>query len=215
MGAKVSFARSADILKRLAGGTTSAESVRRALAKQASQVVLPEPVAGQTVLVDATKAKADSKERGEPVSLVITAEPGPFTHRRPTRRKQLVHLHVGNAKPLKRHLKAMGTHVVHDDVKAWLGVPLISIAAVGIWTPIKTLLMKGWRPSFYRRSIQRNDILGDWKDSPQRYSRRQTNLKSQGLANTAGHLQKTSEEAFTYIKELFSNINTSRIEREM
>lgn len=219
LGTQVSFARSARMLKHLTGGTISAEGIRRALAQQASQVVLPKPVSGQTVLVDATKVKAGSKERGEPVYLAITAEPGPVKHRRPTCRKQLVHLHVGNAKPLKRQLKAMGaTHVVHDGGEGLAGcVEHIQRCRWHLGHQLKHYLWMDGVPHDFRGAFKdtTSNILSDREKGPQRYNRWQTNLKSLGLINAAGHLQNAAEEAFTYLKEPFAYIDTSPLEREM
>jgi len=219
LGTQVSFARSAGMLQRLTGGTISAESIRRALAQQASQVVLPKPVAGQTVLVDATKVKAGSKERGEPVYLAITAEPGPVKHRRPTCRKQLVHLHVGDSRPLKRQLKAMGaTHIVHDGGESLAGcADHIQRCRWHLGHQLKHYLWMDGVPLSIRSAFKEttSDILDDLEDGPQRYNRWQANLKSLGLTNAAGHLQNATEEAFTYLKEPFAYIDTSPLEREM
>lgn len=219
LGTQVSFARSAHMLKHLTGGTISAESIRRSLAQQASQVVLPKPMSGQTVLVDATKVKAGSKERGEPVYLAITAEPGPVKHRRPTCRKQLVHLHVGNAKPLKRQLKAMGaTHVVHDGGEGLAGcAEHIQRCRWHLGHQLKHYLWMDGVPHDFRGAFKEttSNILSDQEKGPQRYERWQTNLKSLGLTNAAGHLQNAAEEAFTHLKEPFAYIDTSPLEREM
>lgn len=219
LGTQVSFARSAHMLKRLTGGKISAESIRHALAQKASQLVLPKPAAGQTVLVDATKVKAGLKERGEPVYLAITAEPGPVKHRRPTCRKQLVHLHVGNAGPLKQQLKAMGvTHVVHDGGESLAGcAPHIQRCRWHLGHQLKHYLWQDGVPHTSRTVFKEttSSIISDKREGPQRYKRWQTNLKSLGLTNAASHLQNAEEEAFTYLKEPFAYIDTSPLEREM
>ena len=219
LGTQVSFARSARLLKRLTGGAISAESIRRVLAQQASQVDLPQPTPGQTVLVDATKVKAGSKERGAPVYLAITAEPGPAKYGRPTCRKQLVHLHVGNSKPLKRQLKAMGvTHVVHDGGEFLAGCAQhIQRCRWHLGHQLKHYLWQDGVPLSFRGAFKEatSSILSDQENGPQRYKRWQINLESLGLNNAAGHLQNAAEEAFTYLKEPFAYIDTSPLEREM
>jgi hypothetical protein len=55
-------------------GTVSAESIRRKIAELSQKIQLPSPQKGETVLVDSTKIKAGSKERGIPVYLAVTAQ---------------------------------------------------------------------------------------------------------------------------------------------
>ena len=151
--------------------------------------------------------------------LVIEQKPGPVKHRRPTCRKQLVHLHVGNSKPLKRQLKAMGaTHIVHDG-----GETLASCAQHiqrcrwHLGHQLKHYLWQDGVPLSFRGAFKETTscILSDQQDGPQRYKRWQLNLESLGLNNAAGHLQNAAEEAFTYLKEPFAYIDTSPLEREM
>jgi len=87
-------------LKKLTAGSLSAEGIRQKIAAKAKVVVFREEVSGKTVLTDSTKVKAGAKERGASVQMAITAEPGPMVAGRPTIRKELVHLHVGDIEPL-------------------------------------------------------------------------------------------------------------------
>lgn len=219
LGTQVPFARSAGILKRLTGGTLSAEGIRQALARQAAQVALPEPRTGQTVLVDATKVKAGSKERGEPVYLAVTAEPGPLKSRRPSCRKQLVHLHVGDSRRLKRRLKAVNTtHVVHDGGEDLSGcATYIQRCRWHLGHQLKHYLWQDGVPHAFRNGFQETTahILSDQALGPKRYRRWQANLSALGLTTAANHLHNAAAEAFTYLKEPFAYIDTSPLEREM
>lgn len=219
LGTQVSFARSAAMLKHLTGGSLSAEGIRRTLARQAAQLLLPEPRPGQTVLVDATKAKAGAKERGESVYLAVTAEPGPLKNQRPSCRKQLVHLHVGDSQHLKRQLKAMrSTHVVHDGGEDLAGcAPNVQRCRWHLRYQLKHYLWQDGVPHAMRGAFQdtMSHILSDRRQGPQRYRRWQANLARMGLITTANHLGNAAQEAFTYLKEPFAYIDTSPLEREM
>jgi len=219
LGTQVSFARSARILKRLTGGTLSAEGIRQTLARQAVRLVLPVPRTGQTVLVDATKVKAGAKERGEPVYLAVTAEPGPLKNQRPSCRKQLVHLHVGDSRRLKRQLKTVGaTHVVHDGGEDLTGCAThIQRCRWHLGHQLKHYLWQDGVPHAFRTGFRETTmrILSDQGHGPKRYRRWQANLAALGLATAANHLHNAAEEAFTYLKEPFAYIDTSPLEREM
>lgn len=219
LGTQVSFARSAALLKRLTSGSLSSEGIRRAIAHQASQVLLPKPLQGQTVLVDATKAKAGAKERGEPVYLAITAEPGPLKNKRPSCRKQLVHLHVGDSRHLKRQLRTMrSTHIVHDGGEDLAGcAPNVQRCRWHMRYQLKHYLWQDGIPHAMRGAFQdtMSHILGDERQGPERYGKWQANLAQMGLNTTAKHLGNAAKEAFTYLKEPFAYIDTSPLEREM
>jgi|LGOV01.1.fsa_nt_gb hypothetical protein len=207
------------MLRRLTCGTLSAEGIRRVLADKAAQVVLPRARPGQTVLIDATKVKAGTKERGEPVYLAVTAEPGPLKNQRPSCRKQLVHLHVGGSNSLKPKLAELGvTHVVHDGGDDLSGyVSKVQRCRWHLGHQLKHYLWQDGIPPAMRSAFQvaTNDILGDRHHGPQRYQRWQTNLTKLGLSLAANHLKYAETEAFTYLKEPFAYIDTSPLEREM
>lgn len=219
LGIQVSFARAANILSRLTQGSVSSEGVRRIVAQRASRLQLPAPIPGQTVLVDSTKVKAGHKERGEPVHLAITAEPGPVRHGRPTCRKQLVHLHVGTSTKLRQRLKTSGaTHVVHDG-----GENLDDCATHlqrcrwHLGHQLKHYLWQDGVPHALRGHFQEamTQIVSDPKQGPKRFRRWKSNLTALGLRTAAGHLENAAKETFTYLKEPFAYIDTSPLEREM
>ena len=220
LGTQVSFARSANILRKLTGGTVSSEGIRRKIAEQAKAIQLPPPHQEATVLVDSTKVKAGSKERGVQVYLAVTAQPGSHRSNRPTCHKQLVYLQVGTVESLKHSLRKIKPHyLVHDGgdnledcAKAvqrcrWhLGYQLKHY----LW---QDGVPHNFRPPFHEALM---DIMNDSEQGPERYSRLANNLAVCGLNTTAGHLQKAAAEAFTFLKEPgFAYIDTSPLEREM
>jgi len=219
LGTQMSFARAASILQRLTQGGVSSEGVRRIVAQQAAKLQLSSPVAGQTVLVDATKVKAGHKERGESVYLAVTAEAGPVQHGRPTCQKRLVHLHVGSSVELKHRLKAAGvTHVVHDGGENLEEcVPHLQRCRWHLGHQLKHYLWQDGVPHAFRGQFQdtMTRIVSDPIQGRKRFRRWQTNLAAMGLKTAAEHLKNAEKEAFTYTKEPFSYIDTSPLEREM
>jgi hypothetical protein len=220
LATQVSFARSATIIKRLTGGKVSAEGIRQKIAEQSKKIQLPTPQKGETVLVDSTKVKAGSKERGVPVYLAVTAQPGPYQSNRATCNKQLLHIHVGVAEPLKNHLRQlMPDYLVHDGgdnledcakhvqrCRWHLGYQLKHY----LW---QDGIPHNFRPPFHEALM---DIMSDRENGPQRYLILASNLATCGLKTTAGHLLNAAAEAFTFRKEPgFSYIDTSPLEREM
>jgi transposase-like protein len=220
LGVQMSFHRSAQTLRLLTGGSISPEGIRRKIADGASRVSFAIPTPLQTVLVDATKVKAGHKQRGESVYLAITAERGPQRYGRPTCVKKLVHLHVGDAAPVKKRLQAIMPHyLVHDG-----GEDLADCAENvqrcrwHLTHQLKHYLWQDQVPHDFRPAFQDGlrSILADREAGPSRYRRFANNLKALGLAKTAGHLQGAAEEAFTHVKERgFSYIDTSPLERQM
>ena len=220
LGTQVSFARSARIVRQLTCGTVSAEGIRRKIAELSKKIQLPSPQKGETVLVDSTKVKAGSKERGVPVHLAVTAQPGSSQSNRTTCNKQLLHLHVGTAEPLKNHLRQrMPDYLVHDGgdnledcakhvqrCRWHLGYQLKHY----LW---QDGIPHNFRPPFHEALM---DIMKDTENGPQRYLKLANNLATCGLKTTAGHLLNAAPEAFTFLKEPgFSYIDTSPLEREM
>jgi hypothetical protein len=220
LGTQVSFARSARIVKQLTCGTVSAEGIRRKIAELSKTIQLPTPQTGETVLVDSTKVKAGPKERGVPVYLAVTAQPGPYQSNRPTCNKQLLHLHVGAAEPLKNHLRQrMPDYLVHDGGDS-LGdcAKHVQRCRWHLGYQLKHYLWQdgiphNFRPPFHEALM---DIMKDPENGPQRYLKLANNLATCGLKATAGHLMNAAAEAFTFLKEPgFSYIDTSPLEREM
>jgi len=220
LGTQVSFSRSAKLLRQLTGGTMSSEGVRRKIAARAQSLQLPKPQPGQTVLVDATKVKAGKKERGAPVYLAITAQPGRPLHGRPTCHKQLVHLHVGTVGPLKRKLRmAKPDYLVHDGGDALTDCARsVQRCRWHLGHQLKHYLWQDGVPHGFRSSFQEAlmEIMNDSKQGPKRYAKWAENLMACGLTTAAGHLQLAASNAFTFLKEPgFAYIDTSPLEREM
>jgi hypothetical protein len=100
----------------------SHEGIRQKVAQEAKQLALPSTTGGQTVLVDATKVKAGPKQRGAPVHLAITADPGPIVAGRKTITKRFLHLHIGSIGPLRQRLKHLRPQrLVHDGGESYEG----------------------------------------------------------------------------------------------
>ena len=220
LAAQFSFSRSAHTLRLLTGGTISPEGIRRKMADKAKQISLPQPMPEQTVLVDATKVKAGRKLRGEPVYLAVTAERGPEKHGRPTCVKSLIHLHVGDASPVKQRLQAiMPKFLVHDGGEGLADCAKnVQRCRWHLTHQLKHYLWQDQVPHDFRPAFQDGlrSILADAKHGPTRYKRFTDNLMAFGFEKTAGHLQGASDEAFSYIKERgFAYIDTSPLEREM
>lgn len=220
LGAQFSFSRSAQTLKLLTGGIISPEGIRRKVAEAAKRISLPPPTPMQTVLVDATKVKAGRKQRGEPVYLAVTAARGPEKHGRPTCIKRLVHLHVGNAAPVKKRLQAiMPDYLVHDGGEVLADCAKhVQRCRWHLTHQLKHYLWQDRIPHNFRPAFQEGvrSILADRIEGPTRYTRFTDNLMALGLKKTASHLQGAADEAFSFIKEQgFAYIDTSPLEREM
>lgn len=220
LGAQFSFSRSAQTLKFLTGGVISPEGIRRKVTEAAKRISLPPPMPMQTVLVDATKVKVGSKQRGEPVYLAVTAERGPEKYGRPTCIKRLVLLHVGGVAPVKKRLQdIMPDYLVHDG-----GEDLVDCAKHvqrcrwHLTHQLKHYLWQDRIPHDFRPAFQDGirSILADREEGQARYERFADNLITLGLKKTASHLQGAADEAFSFIKEQgFAYIDTSPLEREM
>ena len=220
LATQVSFARSAKLLRRLTGGTLSAEGIRRKVATQAQSLHLPTPQPGQTVLVDATKIKAGRKERGEPVYLAVTAQAGPPVHGRSVCRKQLVHLHVGTVAPLERTLQtSKPDYLVHDGGETLADCARsIQRCRWHLGHQLKHYLWQDGVPHRFRGPFQETllTIMSDADQGPERYARWTENLAACGLNTAAGHLQLAAKNAFSFLKDPgFAYIDTSPLEREM
>lgn len=220
LGSQFSFSRSAQTLRLLTGGNISPEGIRRKIADEAKRIYFQQPMPMQTVLVDATKVKAGHKQRGEPVFLAVTAERGPKKHGRPTCVKSLIHLHVGNAAPAKKRLKAiMPDFLVHDGGESLADCAKnVQRCRWHLTHQLKYYLWQDKVPNDSRSAFQNDlrSILADRQEGPSRYKLFTDNLTSLGLKKTASHLHGASDEAFSHIKERgFAYIDTSPLEREM
>jgi hypothetical protein len=220
LGTQVSFARAKKMLAQILGPSLSAESIRRKLSQQAMALNLPQPEAGETVLVDATQVKAGSKPRGESVYLAMTARPGVRKGARSTCCKKLIHLHVGNSNPLKQKLKTLSvTHLVHDggdDVGQC--APHVQRCRWHMSHQLKHYLWQDGVPHAQRAIFQKTlrGIIKDREHGPERYPRWIKSLASLRLETTVEHLRNAATEIFSYVKEPgFAYIDTSPLEREM
>ncbi len=221
LGVQMPFQRSSDILQKLTAGTLSAEGIRQKIAAEAKTVAFQDDVAGKTVLTDSTKVKAGVKERGAPVQMAITAKPGPMVAGRPTIRKELVHLHVGDVEPLRDHLGAIRPQrIVHD------GDTDFSDCADSVqrcrWHLVYQLKHYLWQDDIPHedRGIYQGrlkDILfGERSTAPRMLGAFIKDLEAAGCTTSAEHLRNARSEAFTYrTDKSFTYATTTPIEREM
>jgi hypothetical protein len=221
LGIQVPFQRSSDILKMLTAGSFSAEGIRQKIAAKAKTVVLREDTSDKTVLTDSTKVKAGAKERGASVQMAITAEPGPLVSGRPTIRKELVHLHVGDVEPLRNHLEAIRPHrLVHD------GDTDFSDCADSVqrcrWHLVYQLKHYLWQddiPHEDRAAYQgrlKDILFGEWNTAPRMLGTFIKDLEAAGCTTSAEHLRNARSETFTYRADgNFAYATTTPIEREM
>ena len=220
LAVQLPFARSSRILKFLTGGSISHEGIRQKVAQAADQIVLPSQGVEQTVLVDATKVKAGTKQRGAPVHLAISVEPGPTVAGRKTITKRLLHLHVGNVGPLRQRLKELRPqHLVHDGGESY------SDCAENVqrcrWHLVHQLNHYLWQDglAFEERSFYQNclhSILWDDEGGQERLNLFIEDMKRFNFPTTAYHLQEARKETFTWIQSPgFTYMTTSPLEREM
>jgi len=221
LGVQIPFQRSSHILKRLTAGSLSAEGIRRKIAAKAKTLILREDVSDKTVLTDSTKVKAGIKERGASVQIAITAEPGPMVAGRPTIRKELVHLHVGDAKPLRDHLKVIRPQrIVHD------GEMDFTDCADSVqrcrWHLVYQLKHYLWQDgiAYEDRGIYqsrlKNILFEQRSTAPRMLETFIKDLESAGCTTSAEHIRNARSEAFTYRTDRnFIYATTTPIEREM
>lgn len=221
LGIQMPFQRSSDILKRLTAGSLSAEGIRQKIAAKAKVLVFRDEVSGKTVLTDSTKVKAGVKERGASVQMAITAKPGPMVAGRPTIRKELIHLHVGDVEQLRDHLKAIRPQrIVHD------GDTDFSDCADSVqrcrWHLVYQLKHYLWQddiPHEDRATYQghlKNILFGEWVTAPRMLGTFIKNLEATGCTTSAEHLRNARSETFTYRADKnFTYATTTPIEREM
>jgi len=221
LGVQIPFQRSSDILKKLTAGSLSGEGIRQKIAEQAKAVAFQDDVADKTVLTDSTKVKAGIKERGASVQMAITAEPGPVVAGRPTIRKELVHLHVGDVEPLRDYLGAIRPRsIVHD------GDSDFSDCADSVqrcrWHLVYQLKHYLWQDEipYAERGIYQSrlkDILfGERSTAPRMLGAFIKDLEAADCTTSAEHLRNARAETFTYRTDRnFTYATTTPIEREM
>jgi transposase-like protein len=220
LAVQMPFARSSRILKILTGGSISHEGIRQKVAQEAEKITLPTQNVGQTVLVDATKVKAGTKQRGAPVHLAIAVEPGPTVAGRKTITKRLLHLHVGNVGPLRQRLKDLRPqYLVHDGGESY------SDCAENVqrcrWHLVHQLKHYLWQDglAFEERGFYQDclySVLWDNKSGRERLNLFIEDMKKFNFPTTAYHLQEARNETFTWTQNPgFTYMTTSPLEREM
>ncbi len=220
VGLQLSFNKSAAIVKKLTGGTISAEGLRRKICQVADSLSFPGLPAGKTVLVDSTKVKAGQKQRGASVHLAITAEEGSKKAGRPSIKKRLLHLHVGGVHRLYNVLSALQPkRLVHDGGEDYTVIAKHSQRCR--WHLVHQLKHYLWQdgvPHDIRGRCQESlqDVLWDKRHGQERLATYIKDLEKLGLKQSATHLKGAEKEAFTFKKKGgFAFSTTSPIEREM
>lgn len=220
LAVQLPFARSSRILKALTGGSISHEGIRQKVAQEADKIALPTQGAEQTILVDATKVKAGTKQRGAPVHLAIAVEPGPTVAGRKTITKRLLHLHVGGVEPLRQRLKKLSPQrLVHDGGESYSG------CAENIqrcrWHLVHQLKHYLWQDgvAFEERGYYQDclrSLLWEPEGGLERLNLFIEDMKEFNFPTTAYHLQEAKDEVFTWAQNPgFSYMTTSPLEREM
>lgn len=221
MGIQMSFGRASRVLKALLADAPSPEGIRHRIAQRASAIALCSDVAQQTVLVDGTRVKAGSKQRGAAVHLAITAAEGPEVDGRPTIEKRLVHLHVGDSTALRKRLTELPvTRLVHDG-----GMHLEDCAERVQrcrWHLVHQLDFYLWQDGL------KAEHRCDYQDRLQallcnrgpRVARKLNSfikeLRQKGFRQAAEHLTNAQSETYTWqADEGFAFTTTAPLEREM
>lgn len=221
LGVQMPFQRSSDTLRKLTAGSLSAEGIRQKIAEKATTITLRDDVSDKTVLTDSTKVKAGIKERGAPVQMAITAEPGPVVAGRPTIRKKMVHLHVGEVEPLRDHLRAIRPErIVHDGDTDFSGcADSVQRCRWHLVHQLKHYLWQDDIPHEDRGIYQSRlkDILfGERSTAPRMLGAFIKDLEAAGCTTSAEHLRNARSETFTYRTDRnFTYATTTPIEREM
>lgn len=216
-----SFDRSSKLLAGLTAGTVSHEGIRQKIAAKAETITGSTDIAEKTVLVDSTKVKAGSKERGSSVQIAITAKPGPVVSGRSTIRKQLVHLHVGDVDTLRDRFSLLQPdRLVHDgDVDFSLCADQVQRCRWHLVHQLKHYLWQDGVPFEERGSYQsrlKDIIFGEWSTAPKMLSDFIKDLEAEGCLTSAEHLKNARHETFTYRADNnFAYTTTTPLEREM
>jgi hypothetical protein len=216
-----SFDRSSKLLAGLTAGTVSHEGIRQKIAARAETITGSTDIAEKTVLVDSTKVKAGRKERGSSVQIAITAEPGPMVSGRPTIRKQLVHLHVGDVEALRDRFSVLQPErLVHDgDVDFSLCAGHVQRCRWHLVHQLKHYLWQDGVPYEDRGAYQsrlKDIIFGEWTTAPKMLSDFIKELEAEGCLTSAEHLRNARHETFTYrADKKFTYTTTTPLEREM
>ena len=214
LAVQMPYARSASVIK------LSAEGLRQQVARKAALLRWRYPTAKDTVLVDSTKVKSGTKQRGRSVYMAIKAKLGAQVAGRSSIAKRVLHLHVGDSQPLKTWLsRASAKRLVHDGGEQLADHVVFSQRCQ--WHLVYQLKHYLWQDgvAFENRAEyqkQLKQILHDPSQGQNRMKRFIKQLDRKNLKTSAGHLRAAEPEAFMNIKEPgFTFCTTSPIEREM
>ena len=220
LAVQMPYVRSASVIKLLTEGTISAEGLRQQVARKAALLRWRYPTAKDTVLVDSTKVKSGTKQRGRSVYMAIKAKLGAQVAGRSSIAKRVLHLHVGDSQPLKTWLsRASAKRLVHDGGEQLADHVVFSQRCQ--WHLVYQLKHYLWQDgvAFENRAEyqkQLKQILHDPSQGQSRMKRFIKQLDRKNLKTSAGHLRAAEPEAFMNIKEPgFTFCTTSPIEREM
>jgi hypothetical protein len=213
------YGRSKAVLSSLTRARVSGETIRqRILQKAREEKPYPLPETVEHCLVDGTMVKAGKKPRGEETHMAISVERGPLLYGRPTLKKGLLSLSMGEPETLKEDLKQLNPQrLVHD------GFLNLSECAQRVqrcrWHlphELRTFLSVDglqWRRTT-SLAAELREIL--WHKSPLAYDRFTLALRKHGLHKSARHLENARQEIFTFREDTgFEFTTTSPIEREM
>lgn len=220
LAVQMSYTRSASVIKLLTEGTISAEGLRQQVARKAALLRWHYPSAKDTVLIDSTKVKSGTKQRGRSVYMAIKAKPGAQVAGRPSIEKRVLHLHVGDSQPLKNWLsRASVKRLVHDGGEQLADHAVFTQRCQ--WHLVYQLKHYLWQDgvAFENRAEyqkQLKHILYDPNQGQSRMKHFIKQLDQKNLKTSSGHLQAAEPETFMNIKEPgFTFCTTSPIEREM
>jgi len=220
LAVQMSYTRSASVIKLLTEGTISAEGLRQQVARKAALLRWHYPTAKGTVLIDSTKVKSGTKQRGRSVYMAIKAQPGAQIAGRPSTEKRVLHLHVGDSQPLKNWLlRASVKRLVHDGGEQLADHSVFTQRCQ--WHLVYQLKHYLWQDgvAFENRAEyqkQLKQILYDPSQGQGRMKRFIKQVDRKNLKTSSGHLKAAEPEAFMNIKEPgFTFCTTSPIEREM
>lgn len=224
LAVKLPFKASSDVLKELGLFKLSAEGIRKLLNRKATELKIEPPGDVIHCMVDSTKVKAGAKRRGENVQFAIAVEKGPKIHGRPVLLKNLLHLSVGDAAPLKATLKKVRfKYLVHDgelDLKGFAGKTQRCLWHMG--HQLKHYLWQDGLPH-QKRGAFRAKLCGilygssySARGAAIAYGKLISKFRRLGLNTSAGHLALAKEEIFNYRKDpMLCFATTSPVEREM
>lgn len=220
LAVQIPYTRSASVIRLLTEGSISAEGLRQQMARKAALLRWPSPTAKDTVLVDSTKVKSGTKQRGRSVYMAIKAKPQAQVAGRPRIAKRILHLHVGDSQPLKNWLsRASIKRLVHDGGEHLVDYSVFTQRCQ--WHLVYQLKHYLWQDGVafedraeYQKQLKQ--ILYDPSQGQSRMKRFIKQLDRKNLKTSSGHLKAAEPEAFMNIKEPgFMFCTTTPIEREI